>query len=101
MKNQLSDVHTDPIVIGTFSFKSKDIETFERLIEREGTFNGEYYVDSNLRMHLGLNCQYFEVDTFLCWGTPIDYQTFNYWQSCFHKWSSHPYDLEGQQGKSK
>jgi hypothetical protein len=32
-----------------------------------------------------------EVDHYLCWGTPNDLKTFEYWQSCFHKWDSHPY----------
>jgi len=37
------------------------------------------------------------VDSYLCWGTPDDLRTFEYWQSCFHKWSSHPYRLEVDQ----
>ena len=43
---------------------------------------------------MGLNCQLFEVDSFISWGTPNDLKTFEYWQSCFHKWNSHPYRLE-------
>jgi hypothetical protein len=35
----------------------------------------------------------FEVDTYLSWGTPNDLRTFEYWQSCFHKWAGHPYQL--------
>jgi hypothetical protein len=34
------------------------------------------------------------VDSFLSWGTPNDLRTFEYWQSCFHKWPGHPYRLE-------
>jgi hypothetical protein len=40
-----------------------------------------------------LQCRLFEVDSYLCWGTPNDLQTFKYWQSCFHKWATHPYYL--------
>ena len=46
------------------------------------------------KFELGLNCKLFEVDKYICWGTPNDLKTFEYWQSCFHKWSSHPYCLE-------
>ena len=34
------------------------------------------------------------VRTFENWGTPNDLRTFEYWQSCFHKWAGHPYRLE-------
>jgi len=43
---------------------------------------------------LGLRCHLFEVDSFISWGTPNDLKTFEYWQSCFHKWAHHPYRLE-------
>jgi hypothetical protein len=38
-----------------------------------------------------------EVDHYICWGTPEDYETFNYWQSFFHKCAWHPYNLEYDQ----
>ena len=44
-------------------------------------------------IELGLNCALLEVDSYLGWGTPNDLKTFNYWQSCFHLWNTHPYDL--------
>ena len=61
-----------------------------------GAINGEFYIDSliNDAIGLGLQCHLFEVDSYLCWGTPNDLRTFEYWQSCFHKWTSHPYRLE-------
>ena len=43
---------------------------------------------------LGYNCKIFSVDSYLCWGTPADLKTFNYWQSCFHKWGHHPYNMK-------
>jgi hypothetical protein len=68
----------------------------DHLIERDGRVNGEFYIDSciNDAIELGLRCYLFEVDNYLCWGTPNDLRTFEYWQSCFHKWHSHPYRLE-------
>ena len=58
--------------------------------------NGEYYVDMaiNDAIALNLRCVLFEIDSYICWGTPNDLRTFEYWQSCFNDWSSHPYQLE-------
>ena len=89
---------SDPIVLGTFTFRSTSDyrRAFNRLIERDGRINGEFYIDSliNDAIALGLRCHLFEVDSYLCWGTPNDLRTFEYWQSCFHKWHSHTYRLE-------
>ena len=43
---------------------------------------------------LGLKCRIVQVDHYIGWGTPDDLLTFEYWQSCFDKWQSHPYKLE-------
>lgn len=98
VKTPLASPTTDPIVLGTFTFKR--VEDFKRvvthLIARHGRINGEYYLDSCIKdaIELGLHCYLFEVDSYLSWGTPNDLKTFEYWQSCFHKWPSHPYRLE-------
>jgi hypothetical protein len=65
-------------------------------VARNGRINGEFYIDAciNDAVALGLRCHLFEVDSFLSWGTPNDLRTFEYWQSCFHKWPAHPYRLE-------
>lgn len=98
VKKPLNEPENDPIVIGTFTFTSaKAFESsVNRLIERNGRINGEFYLDScvNDAIELGLNCYLFEVDHLLSWGTPNDLKTFEYWQSCFHKWDGHPYKLE-------
>jgi NDP-sugar pyrophosphorylase family protein len=98
VKTPLESPATDPIVVGTFTFRhSKDFKrAISRLIERDGRINGEFYIDSciNDAISLGLNCQPFEIDHLLSWGTPNDLRTFEYWQSCFDKWASHPYQLE-------
>lgn len=97
VKSPLKDTSNDPIVLGTFTFKKvKDFEkATNSLIERNGRINGEFYLDSCIEdaIDLGLNCVLFEVDSFLCWGTPNDMLTFEYWQSCFHLWNSHDYDI--------
>jgi len=98
VKAPLDSPATDPIVIGTFTFsKASDMHAVvERLIARDGRINGEFYLDSciNDAIELGLRCRLFEVDYFMSWGTPNDLRTFEYWQSCFHKWRYHPYSLE-------
>ena len=87
-----------PIVLGTFTFRSSDVfhSAIERMYKREGVVNGEYYLDTmiNDAITLGMKCRLFEVDSYFSWGTPNDLRTFEYWQSCFHKWESHPYRLE-------
>jgi len=98
VKTPLASPSTDPIVIGTFTFRrAADFRaSVERLIGRNGRINKEFYIDAaiNDAIELGLRCHLFEVDSFLSWGTPDDLRTFEYWQSCFHKWANHPYALE-------
>ena len=45
-------------------------------------------------IELDLNVKVFEVEDYICWGTPDDYETFVYWQSFFHKVDWHPYSLK-------
>jgi hypothetical protein len=97
VKTPLDKPASDPIVLGTFTFRRDEDfrRALDRLIARDGRINGEFYIDSliNDAIALGLKCRLFEVDSYLCWGTPNDLRTFEYWQSCFHKWVSHPYRL--------
>lgn len=98
VKTPLASPASDPIVIGTFTFKkaSDARRSIDALIRRNGRINNEFYLDSciNDALLLGLRCHLFEVDAFISWGTPNDLKTFEYWQSCFHKWTHHPYSLE-------
>ena len=98
VKKPLEDPAHDPIIIGTFTFRrGRDFESAAtRMIAREGRINGEYYIDACIEdaLELGLSVRIFEVDSYLCWGTPNELRTFEYWQSCFDKWRGHPYTLE-------
>jgi NDP-sugar pyrophosphorylase family protein len=99
VKVPLEDPAADPIIVGTFTFKkaSDFRRSAQRMIDRGGTVNGEYYVDTcvNDALALGLRCRLFEVDHYLGWGTPAELRVFEYWQSCFHKGGAgHPYRLE-------
>jgi NDP-sugar pyrophosphorylase family protein len=98
VKKPLACTRHDPIIIGTFTFRRgcDFARATERMIAREARVNGEYYIDTCIEdaLALGLKVRTFEVDTYLCWGTPNDLRTFEYWQSCFSKWDGHPYRLE-------
>jgi NDP-sugar pyrophosphorylase family protein len=98
VKKPLSNPLNDSIVVGTFTFKKLDyfLKSVERMKDREALVNGEYYVDTaiNDAVALGLRCVVFEIDYYICWGTPNDLRTFEYWQSCFDGWDSHPYKKE-------
>ena len=94
----LADPARDPVIVGAFTFRRKAdfAAAARRLVQRDGRVGGELYVDSALEDALasGLDCRLFEVERYLCWGTPHDLRTYEYWQSFFHKWPAHPYRLE-------
>ena len=98
VKKPLSDPTKDPIVVGTFTFKklSNFLSSVQKMKNRKELINGEYYVDSaiNDAISQGLKCVIFEIDYYICWGTPDDLRTFEYWQNCFDGWEGHPYKLE-------
>lgn len=98
VKTPLAAPENDPIVTGIFTFRrAEDFRRcVARMIERDGRINGEFYLDTciNDAISLGLSCRIFEISDYLSWGTPNDLKTFEYWQSCFHKWQSHPYQIE-------
>ncbi len=98
VKKPINNDLSKPIIIGTFTFKNLNQLKFslEELIRLNIRVNDEFYLDSciNIAIKHGLSCYYFEVDNFLCWGTPNDLKTFEYWQSCFHKWRYHKYRIE-------
>ena len=98
VKTPLAAPERDPIVTGIFTFRrGEDFRRcLARMIDRNGRINGEFYLDTciNDAIDLGLSCRLFEISDYLSWGTPSDLKTFEYWQSCFHKWKSHPYRIE-------
>ncbi len=95
VKREFQDKSNDPIITGTFYFKKASIfqEIASDLVQRGEKINNEFYVDSciNNAIDLGYKVHFFEVDYFLCWGTPNDLKTYKYWQNCFNDWDLHPY----------
>ena len=91
----------DPIIIGLFTFKKVKYfqDSYDKLLNRKSKVNNEFYLDSciNDAIKIGLRCYFFEIDNFFPWGTPDELKTFKYWQSCFHKWKFHNYDMKKDQ----
>jgi hypothetical protein len=99
VKVPLSDSpEKDHAIVGTFYFKKTLFykQALKKLLDKDVKVNGEYYVDSLMGevIDLGLNVKVFEIEDYIGWGTPDDYETFVYWQSFFHKVKWHPYNLE-------
>lgn len=78
----------DHAVVATFWFKhGRDfVEAAEKMIVEDDRINGEFYVDEVTRhaLDMGLKVKVFEIDRYLGWGTPQDYEeymaTLRYWR---------------------
>ena len=83
-------------VVGTMFFRNKEVynKSLEKLYEIDERVNGEFYVDTllNTAIELGYKVKNFEVDHYICWGTPNDLKTYRYWQKFFASVNWHPYD---------
>jgi hypothetical protein len=68
----------------------------EKLSAPGALVNGERYLDSivQVAIDLGVQVQLFNPTFSLSLGTPYEFETYRYWQSCFDRWNSHPYNLE-------
>lgn len=93
-----ADPYNDYAIVGTFYFRKASFftEALRRMYEKNARVNGEFYVDSamNEAVEMGLDVRLFAVDAYICWGTPDDLRTYEYWQSFFHKCQWHPYSLQ-------
>ncbi len=96
VKKPISDnPYNDHAIVGAFWFREvgKFNRALKKLVNKSIKINGEYYVDSLMQelIELQLGVKVFEIEDYICWGTPNDYETFCYWQSFFHKSPWHPY----------
>lgn len=89
VKKAISDTPMeDHAIVSAFWFRhgSDFVKAAEKMIAAEDRVNGEFYVDEVIRhtMDLGLDARIFEIDRYLGWGTPKDYEaymlTINYWK---------------------
>lgn len=83
-------------ITGTMFFRTKEsfYESLKSLYLNDVRTNGEFYVDSmiNEAIKLGYKVKNFEVENYICWGTPNDLKTYEYWQEFFNKVDWHPYE---------
>ncbi|QQR49842.1 NTP transferase domain-containing protein [bacterium] len=93
-----SDPSNDHAIVGTFTFKKAAyfLQATQNLYAKNIRINNEFYVDSCIgeAIAMGLTVKVFEVDHYICWGTPNDLRAFNYWQQFFHQCWWHPYRME-------
>lgn len=83
----------DHAVVATFWFKHGSIflEAAKKMIKENDRINGEFYVDQTIRhvLQLGYSAKIFDVDRYIGWGTPEDYEiyqkTFEYWSDFYKK----------------
>jgi NDP-sugar pyrophosphorylase family protein len=82
-------------VVGTMFFRNKKIyiKSLEKLYEKNIRTNGEFYIDNliNESIELGYKVKNFEIDNYICWGTPNDLKIYQYWQTFFDKVNWHTY----------
>ena len=84
-------IYDDPLkthaIIGTMFFRKAKyfMDGLCKNYEDDIKTNGEFYVDDVLNQNIksGLKVKVFEVDNYICWGTPDDYKTYNYWLKYF------------------
>ncbi len=85
-------------VVGTMFFRNKTIylESLKKLYANNAKVNNEFYIDSllNESIELGYKVKNFEIDDYICWGTPNDLKTYQYWQKFFDKVKWHPYSYK-------
>ena len=89
IKKAISDnPMNDHAVVATFWFRQGGIfvDAAEKMIAENDRINNEFYVDQVAKhvLDLGYTVKVFEIDRYIGWGTPKDYenytQTIRYWQ---------------------
>ncbi len=89
------DVRNDPGLIGAFWFREARFlfEAVDGLIAQDRRINNEFYVDSAIEVLLeqGRRAKIFDVDHYICLGTPDDVRSFEFWAGYFDRAPHHPY----------
>lgn len=94
-----SNVRRDPGIIGAFWFREARffLEAADSLIAQNRRVNNEFYVDSAIEVLLeqGRRAKVFDVQHYLCFGTPDDVRSFEFWADYFSRDPRHPYRQDG------
>jgi NDP-sugar pyrophosphorylase family protein len=87
IKKPFADCENKYAIIGTMLFKKGKYfkEGLELIYKDNIRTNGEFYVDNLIEplIKQGYKAKIFDVTNYLCWGTPNDYRTYNYWYEYF------------------
>jgi hypothetical protein len=79
----------DHAVIGAFTFRRAGLflDACDDMIRADARIKNEFYVDNaiNFALARGAQGRPFEVDRYICWGTPRDLDTYNYWRGYFQQ----------------
>lgn len=81
IKKAISDTPMeDPAVVATFWFRKSKIfiEATKKMIAEDDRINGEFYVDQVAKhvLDLGYRAKIFDIDRYVGWGTPADYENY-------------------------
>jgi len=93
----IHDINNSHVIIGTMFYRKAKyfIDGLNENYKNNITTNNEFYVDDviNQNINCGLKVKVFEVEHYICWGTPDDYETYLYWKNYFHKCNYHNYNI--------
>ena len=88
IKKPFIDKPNTHAIIGTMFFRRGQLfmEGLQDIYKNNIRTNNEFYVDNLLvpLIQKGYSVKVFEVDHYLCWGTPNDYKTYVYWDEHFN-----------------
>jgi len=94
-----ADASADPGLTGAFWFREARFffEAADALIARNHRVNGEFYVDAAISelVAQGRRARLFDVSHYVCFGTPDDVRTYEYWQAYFRSAPRRPEMLPG------
>ena len=89
IKKAISDTPMeDHAIVATFWFKhgSDFVKATQKMIAEDDRVNNEFYVDQVMKhcLELGMDARVFEIDRYIGWGTPKDYEEYQasikYWK---------------------
>ena len=79
----------DHAVVASFWFRRgvDFLRAADRMVAADDRINGEFYVDQAMQhaVDLGMKVRVFEVERYLCWGTPREYEA---WERTIGYWSA-------------
>ena len=88
---ELKSTIKDMVVVGKGILAAD--ESIKTAAKRLASINVES-TDETRRQYRNLMLTTPEIDKYICWGSPNDLKTYEYWQEYFHKAVHHPYKKE-------